>query len=204
MSDEELTVVIVGAGGVGKTAITVRLTEGEFDEEYNPTIEDNYRAEIEVDSENYAINILDTAGQEEYAVMRDQYWRTGDGFLIVYDITNKTSFEDISTFFERICQGKDVDNFPIVVCGNKCDLDDNRAVTKKDGGGMCDSHNWPFFETSAKDAINIEESFKALVKDILTYQKQMGDEEESSTDIKKKKKKKGLFGGLFKKKKKKK
>eukprot|EP01027_Heterolobosea_sp_BB2_P022403 GEZU01032981.1.p1 GENE.GEZU01032981.1~~GEZU01032981.1.p1 ORF type:complete len:161 (-),score=60.74 GEZU01032981.1:251-733(-) len=122
-----------------------------------------------LDGETYILNILDTAGQEEYAVLRDQYWRTGDGFLMVYDITNSSSFDEIENFYEQICRAKDVDNYPIVVVGNKCDLNDQRVVTKTNGKELCTKCDWPFFETSAKERINVEESFYELVRDIRRF-----------------------------------
>ena len=75
--------------------------------------------------------MLDTAGQEEYSAMREQYMRTGEGFLLVYSITSRQSFEEIMTFQQQILRVKDKDYFPIIIVGNKCDLDSERQVTKQ-------------------------------------------------------------------------
>lgn len=75
--------------------------------------------------------MLDTAGQEEYSAMREQYMRTGEGFLLVYSITSRQSFEEIMTFQQQILRVKDKDYFPIIVVGNKCDLDADRQVSKQ-------------------------------------------------------------------------
>ncbi len=75
--------------------------------------------------------MLDTAGQEEYSAMREQYMRTGEGFLLVYSITSRQSFEEIMTFQQQILRVKDKDYFPIIVVGNKCDLDGERQVSKQ-------------------------------------------------------------------------
>ena len=75
--------------------------------------------------------MLDTAGQEEYSAMREQYMRTGEGFLLVYSITSRQSFEEIMTFQQQILRVKDKDYFPIIIVGNKCDLDGERQVTKQ-------------------------------------------------------------------------
>lgn len=72
--------------------------------------------------------MLDTAGQEEYSAMREQYMRTGEGFLLVYSITSRESFEEITTFQQQILRVKDKDSFPMVVVGNKCDLEHERKV----------------------------------------------------------------------------
>jgi GTPase KRas protein len=73
--------------------------------------------------------VLDTAGQEEYSAMREQYMRTGEGFLLVYSITSQQSFEEIKTFQQQILRVKDKDYFPMIVVGNKCDLDGEREVS---------------------------------------------------------------------------
>jgi GTPase KRas len=73
--------------------------------------------------------VLDTAGQEEYSAMREQYMRTGEGFLLVYSITSRQSFEEIMTFQQQILRVKDRDYFPIIVVGNKCDLEHEREVS---------------------------------------------------------------------------
>ncbi len=75
--------------------------------------------------------MLDTAGQEEYSAMREQYMRTGEGFLLVYSITSRQSFEEIMTFQQQILRVKDKDYFPIIVVGNKCDLEGERQVSKQ-------------------------------------------------------------------------
>ena len=75
--------------------------------------------------------MLDTAGQEEYSAMREQYMRTGEGFLLVYSITSRQSFEEITTFQQQILRVKDKDYFPMVVVGNKCDLESEREVTRQ-------------------------------------------------------------------------
>ena len=84
------------AGGVGKSALTIQLIQNHFVEEYDPTIEDSYRKQVMIDGETCLLNILDTAGQEEFSAMRDQYMRTGEGFLIVFAVNNAKSFEDIT------------------------------------------------------------------------------------------------------------
>ena len=84
------------AGGVGKSALTIQLIQNHFVEEYDPTIEDSYRKQVVIDGETCLLDILDTASQEEYSAMRDQYMRTGEGFLIVFAVNNAKSFEDIT------------------------------------------------------------------------------------------------------------
>ncbi|XP_061555598.1 GTPase KRas isoform X2 [Phycodurus eques] len=94
----EYKLVVVGAGGVGKSALTIQLIQNHFVDEYDPTIEDSYRKQVVIDGETCLLDILDTAGQEEYSAMRDQYMRTGEGFLCVYAINNTKSFEDVHLY----------------------------------------------------------------------------------------------------------
>ena len=112
------------------------------------------------------MDILDTAGQEEFSAMRDQYMRTGQGFLMVYDITTRTSFDEISSFRSQILRVKEDDNVPCVLVGNKSDLATQRVVTTTEGADLAKSFNCPFLESSAKARINVEESFFALVRTI--------------------------------------
>ena len=86
-----------------------------------------------IDDEVALLDVLDTAGQEEYSAMREQYMRTGEGFLLVYSITSRQSFEEIMTFQQQILRVKDKDYFPIIVVGNKCDLEGERQVSTEGG-----------------------------------------------------------------------
>jgi GTPase KRas len=92
---------------------------------------DSYRKQCVIDDEVALLDVLDTAGQEEYSAMREQYMRTGEGFLLVYSITSRQSFEEIMTFQQQILRVKDKDYFPIIVVGNKCDLESERQVSKQ-------------------------------------------------------------------------
>ncbi|NXR29259.1 RASK GTPase, partial [Cinclus mexicanus] len=129
----EYKLVVVGAGGVGKSALTIQLIQNHFVDEYDPTIEDSYRKQVVIDGETCLLDILDTAGQEEYSAMRDQYMRTGEGFLCV----------------EQIKRVKDSEDVPMVLVGNKCDLP-SRTVDTKQAQDLARSYGIPFIETSAK------------------------------------------------------
>jgi len=162
----EYKLVIVGGGGVGKSALTIQLIQNHFIDEYDPTIEDSYRKQVTIDEETCLLDILDTAGQEEYSAMRDQYMRTGQGFLCVYSITSRSSFDEIASFREQILRVKDKDKVPMIVVGNKCDLENERQVTTGEGQDLARSFGCPFMETSAKSRVNVEESFYQLVREI--------------------------------------
>jgi GTPase KRas len=165
----EYKVVVVGGGGVGKSALTIQLIQNHFIDEYDPTIEDSYRKQVNIDNEICLLDILDTAGQEEYSAMRDQYMRSGEGFLCVYAITSRSSFEEIDAFREQILRVKDEDHVPMVLCGNKCDLIDDRQVSTNEGADKAKSFSCPFHEASARTRIHVEESFYELVREIRKY-----------------------------------
>lgn len=112
------------------------------------------------------MEILDTAGQEEYSAMRDSYMRSGEGFVVVYSTTSRSSFEEVLSFREQILRVKDKDQVPMILVGNKCDLISERQVTTHEGALLAKSFGCPFFEASAKTRINIEESFFQLVREI--------------------------------------
>ncbi|XP_029516169.1 ras-related protein M-Ras-like [Oncorhynchus nerka] len=99
--------VVVGDGGVGKSALTIQFFQKIFVPDYDPTIEDSYLKHTEIDAQWAILDVLDTAGQEEFSAMREQYMRTGDGFLIVFSVTDKASFEHVDRFHQLILRVKD-------------------------------------------------------------------------------------------------
>ncbi|GFY76820.1 ras-related protein Rap-2a [Trichonephila inaurata madagascariensis] len=107
-----------------------------FMEKYDPTIEDFYRKEIEVDSAPCVLEILDTAGTEQFASMRDLYIKNGQGFVVVYSITSHQTFQDIKNMKEQIMRVKNTERVPILLVGNKVDLENQREVTTLEGMGL--------------------------------------------------------------------
>ncbi|KAJ6250093.1 ras-like protein rasb [Anaeramoeba flamelloides] len=158
--------VVVGGGGVGKSALTIQFVQSHFIEEYDPTIEDAYRRQVKIDEEICLLDILDTAGQEEYSAMRDSYMRSGEAFLIVYSVTDRNSFGEVAIFHEQITRVKDSDDVPIIIVGNKSDLENERRISKGEGQDLAKTFGCPFFETSAKFRINVDESFFESVREI--------------------------------------
>jgi len=168
----EYNLVVVGGGGVGKSCLTIQFIQSHFVDEYDPTIEDSYKKQCIIDDEVALLDILDTAGQEEYGAMREQYMRTGEGFLLVYSITSRNSFEEISTFHQLILRVKDQDTFPVIVVANKCDLEYERQVGMNEGRDLAKHFGCKFIETSAKQRINVDEAFTNLVREIRKYNKE--------------------------------
>jgi GTPase KRas protein len=162
----EYKLVVLGGGGVGKSALTIRLVTDNFLDEYDPTIEDSYRKQVMIDDETALLDILDTAGQEEFSSMQDQWMRDGKGFLLVYNIISRPTFDEVSILYDKILRTKDTDKVPIVLVGNKCDLKDERQVEYQEGANLAKQWGCPFFETSAKIKLNNEACFFELVREI--------------------------------------
>ncbi|XP_060803140.1 ras-related protein M-Ras isoform X2 [Amyelois transitella] len=175
MKDIDVTVklVVVGDGGVGKSAITIQFFQKLFVTDYDPTIEDSYIQHTEVDGQWCILDVLDTAGQEEFSAMREQYMRKGDGFLLVYSVTDKQSFENIRHFHTQILRVKDRETYPMLVAANKVDLVHVRAVSADEGRALARQLGAPYIETSAKEPpLNIDAAFHELVRIIRNHPQQ--------------------------------
>uniref|UniRef100_A0A3B3H712 Ras-related protein Rap-1b n=1 Tax=Oryzias latipes TaxID=8090 RepID=A0A3B3H712_ORYLA len=154
----EYKLVVLGSGGVGKSALTVQFVQGIFVEKYDPTIEDSYRKQVEIDGQQCMLEILDTAGTEQFTAMRDLYMKNGQGFALVYSITAQSTFNDLQDLREQILRVKDTEDVPMILVGNKCDLEVERVVAKESGIGLARQWNsCAFLETSAKSKINVNE-----------------------------------------------
>jgi len=161
-------VVVLGEGAVGKSCLTIRYVQGTFVTEYDPTIENSYRRIATVDDQPVVLDILDTAGQEEYASMRDTYLRVGHGFLLVFSVTSLSSLNFTRELHSKILQVKEADTCPMVIVGNKADMRDQRVVKEVEAQEIAKTLNIPYIETSAKTGMNIETAFNAVVKQLIS------------------------------------
>eukprot|EP01156_Anaeramoeba_ignava_P022105 Anaeramoba_ignava/c20210_g2_i2.p1 GENE.c20210_g2_i2~~c20210_g2_i2.p1 ORF type:complete len:188 (+),score=53.94 c20210_g2_i2:97-660(+) len=161
-----LKLVVVGSGAVGKSALSVQFVHSKFITDYEPTIEDSFRRQVEIDKEVCLLHILDTAGQEEFSIIRDTHLRVGDGYLLVFAIDNFTSFTEIPKFREKILLSKESSQVPFVIAANKCDLESNRKVSVAEAKDLAKSFSCPIFETSAKTRFNVDEVFFCLAREI--------------------------------------
>lgn len=159
-------VIMVGSGGVGKSALTLQFMYDEFVEDYEPTKADSYRKKVVLDGEEVQIDILDTAGQEDYAAIRDNYFRSGEGFLCVFSITELESFAATVDFREQILRVKEDENVPFLLVGNKSDLDDRRQVSADEAKARAEQWGVCYVETSAKTRANVDKVFFDLMREI--------------------------------------
>ncbi|KAJ5198372.1 uncharacterized protein N7498_007489 [Penicillium cinerascens] len=187
---DKISITICGDGGCGKSSITLRLVRSQWIHEYDPTIEDSYSVTRTVDGLPYFLSITDTAGQEEYRGLWTASTVKSDAFLLVYDITNPSSLETLNYFMDMInmeAEQRVEDNqrlrrelgagaavTPVglpppvkIVAGNKCDLKDARAVTSRQGLEYARKNGCGFMETSAREMVNIEETFAHLIRRVV-------------------------------------
>lgn len=179
-------IVVLGAGGVGKSSVTVQFVQGVYVESYDPTIEDSYRKQIEVDGRACDLEILDTAGVAQFTAMRELYIKSGKGFLLVYSVTDENSLKELLALREQVLRIKDSENVPMVLIGNKCDLDDDRVLSIDDGIKV--SQQWglvPFYETSAMYKTNVDEAFVDVVRQIMRKEAQISAEKKQAKEMQK-------------------
>ena len=122
--------------------------------------------EIEVDSTPCVLEILDTAGTEQFASMRDLYIKNGQGFVVVYSLTNHQTFQDIKTMRDQIVRVKGCERVPILLVGNKVDLESQREVPTVEGMALAQIWGCPFVEASARHRINVNEVFAETVREM--------------------------------------
>ena len=164
---ESITICFFGASTAGKSPLILRLLKDVFVCECGPTVEDSYKTSRDIDGTKWDINLFDTNEMEEYSTIRDQYIRTQDGFVVVYAITSRTSFEEASSFIDRIHTVKGRKDVPIILVGNMCDLESERQVQTEEGQALADECGASFLETSAKDDKNVEKLIEVVAR--ITY-----------------------------------
>jgi len=161
-------IVLMGSGGVGKSCIAIQYTRGEFVRAYDPTIEESYRKTLEIDDTCYMLEIIDTAGTEQFTAMRDLYIKSGQGFMLVFSLISDSTFHDIEILRKQIIKAKEQQDVPMLLVGNKADITEKRAVTAEDAQAMADSSfSGRYFETSAKTGQNINKVFEDLTRQVV-------------------------------------
>ncbi|KAG7497966.1 ras-related and estrogen-regulated growth inhibitor [Solea senegalensis] len=153
--------------GVGKSALVVRFLTRRFIWEYDPTLESTYRHQANIDDEVVTMEILDTAGQEDIQ-LKEGHMRWGDGFIIVYDITDRGSFEEVAPLRNLLEEVKKPKNVPLVLVGNKSDLDHVRQVGTEEGERLAAEMACAFYECSAcaDDGGAVAEAFHELCREV--------------------------------------
>ena len=159
-------IIIIGDTCVGKSNILSRYLRDEFREDSKSTVGVELGSKfLKVKGVGTKLQIWDTAGQERYRSITSSYFKGSHGCFIVYDITNETSFEDVNKWYEQ-AQKESSKEVSIILVGNKCDLENERKVSKEKGEEKARALNCPFFETSALSKIKIDDIFNEMVNNI--------------------------------------
>jgi small GTP-binding protein len=156
LSTSEYKVAIIGSTGVGKSSLCLQFARNKFPENYEPTIEDYYRKQVNLDGEQIMFDIIDTAGQEGNLTNLNALIKQAHGYLLVYDITRRDSFIEARTFRDRILNVKNCSVVPLVLVGNKLDKEDKREIQKEVADKQACDWNCKFWEVSARTKNNLE------------------------------------------------
>ena len=162
-----IKIAVLGKGVVGKSSLTYRFINYDVSTEHDPTIEDRYKSNLNIEGTNYEVEILDTAGEEDYQNMMDMWISFGDGFLLVFAINDKESFNLMKSKHDRILRGKHGVKYPTLLVGNKQDLENERQVNYSEAKEMADKWGIEYIETSAKTNFNCKEVFEMLAQEIV-------------------------------------
>lgn len=174
-----LKVIVLGDTGVGKTSLMQQFINGKFSQQYKATIgADFHPKDMVIDDKTVTMQVWDTAGQERFQSLGVAFYRGADCCVLVYDVTNTKSFENLQNWRDEFliqANIKDPETFPFVVLGNKIDVEESkRVVSSKKAQALCASlGNLPYFETSAKEAVNVDQAFDVVARNALQQEESM-------------------------------
>eukprot|EP00300_Choanocystis_sp_HF-7_P009130 c16276_g1_i1.p1 GENE.c16276_g1_i1~~c16276_g1_i1.p1 ORF type:complete len:215 (-),score=59.09 c16276_g1_i1:133-744(-) len=165
--DTTIKLLLIGDSGVGKSCLLLRFSDNSFTPSFITTIGIDFKIRtIELDGKRIKLQIWDTAGQERFRTITTAYYRGAMGILLVYDVTNQETFQNIRNWMRNIEENA-AETVNKILIGNKSDLEDKRQVSTQEGQALAAEFGIPFFETSAKTDENVEESFVTMARDIM-------------------------------------
>jgi len=164
--DYLIKLLLIGDSGVGKSCLLLRFCDDSFNPTFITTIGIDFKIRtIDLDGKRIKLQIWDTAGQERFRTITTAYYRGAMGILLVYDVTDERSFNNVRNWIRNIEQHAS-EGVNKILLGNKCDMKEKRAVDKERGQALADEYGLKFLEVSAKSNINVEEAFVSLARDI--------------------------------------
>ena len=186
--DQKCQLLIIGDSTVGKTSILSRFVNGIFNSNYLATVGlDSFTKDEIIDDKTVRIKIWDTAGQERYKSLTKGFFRNAEGVMLVYDVTNSETYENLKFWLQSIKNNTspDMGEIPIILIGNKIDCED-REVKVEEAENFWKEQGYPYFETSAKTGENIDNTIKYLVKKVINIKEGKKDDENENIKIEKK------------------
>eukprot|EP01121_Diplochlamys_sp_Union-15-3_P006077 TRINITY_DN1653_c0_g2_i1.p1 TRINITY_DN1653_c0_g2~~TRINITY_DN1653_c0_g2_i1.p1 ORF type:complete len:224 (+),score=38.06 TRINITY_DN1653_c0_g2_i1:56-673(+) len=175
-----IKLLLIGDSGVGKSCLLLRFTEDTFTPSFITTIGIDFKIRtVQMDGKRVKLQIWDTAGQERFRTITTAYYRGAMGILMVYDVTEEKSFNNIRNWFRSIEQHAS-ENVNKILLGNKCDMADKKIIETETGRALASELGIPFLEVSAKNSINVEESFLTISREI--FKKLMSPSRQETKD----------------------
>ena len=184
-------ILTIGKSVVGKTCILRRFVENKFLKNHLATIGIDFKTKtLNINNQEIKLKIWDTAGQERFRNITTQYYKGADGIVLVYDVTEESSYDKIRDWMEQILYNTQRDDIGLVLLGNKCDMEP-RTVTEEQGNKMAEELKISYFETSALNGQGIKEAFEQLTRDIMKKKGVGVGNNDGGVELKNSKKKKG-------------
>lgn len=162
--------IIIGDSGIGKSSLLTRFTDDVFMDSYISTIGVDFKIRtMVVNGRVIKLQIWDTAGQERFRTVTSAYYRGAHGVMVVFDITNPVSFENVNNIWLNEIQNFSKEDIKRILIGTKSDLTEKRKITYADASEFAVDNGMEYIETSAKNAVNVESAFASLVSTLVSY-----------------------------------
>ena len=162
-----IPLMLIGDGQIGKTSLALRLTGNKFDDAVLTTIgKESYIYETEIHGNKIKMKIWDTAGQERFKSMSVSVIKNVEGLILTYSITNRETFLNLPTWLDQLNNADDLSKKPVIIVGNKLDLEESRVVSTQEGEKFAKEHNYHFYEASAKTGQNVQEAFNDIFEQL--------------------------------------
>lgn len=157
---------IMGFRSVGKSSLSIQFVEGQFVDSYDPTIENTFHTKLKHKGQEYTIDLVDTAGQDEYTMLPQSYVIDNHGYILVYSVTSRKSFEVVQDIRDRLLDLTGSTSLPILLVGNKTDLHMQREISSEEGLNLSKDWKAAFMESSAKENKAVQLVFHSIIDEI--------------------------------------
>jgi len=166
MPPKQRKIALMGFRSVGKSSLTIQFVDNQFVDSYDPTIENTFRKVIKVNGQEFQLDLIDTAGQDEYSIMPQSHSMNIDGYVIVYSVNSRKSFDIAKIIHEKLLDMTGKAQLPLILVGNKTDLRNERVISLEEGRKTADQWKAVFLEASAKENQKVAEIFQRIVQEM--------------------------------------